>query len=786
MTAVINALRAPARVGGVLRNGRSYDTPEQMTEEWQCKKRDGKSVNFDVGKIRAALSRCFEAVELDHLAFGYASLSDVVDNILRRTLNSLAAETNYTPDVERIQRAVIQQLWSEGFFEAAEHYQNYRERHRLARVMRPASDETLRRVAEDQQHFPSDLSYYQFMSKFSRWNDNLKRRETWREAVYERIMPWLLNLDKVRGKLTAAEIERLTEAMYNLEASPAMRVVQMAGPALDRCHVGAYNCAYLPLCDLEALAEMLYILMQGSGVGFSVEDEYIQQLPRIKKQRNEPKVKIVVEDSTESWCESYLKVLKLLWDGYDFELDTSKVRKKGERLKTKGGRSSGPEPFHELCQFVRNVILDYQGRCIDDVAMQRIACFTGRIVQVGGVRRASLISLSELRSHGMRTIKSGEWWGDKSYWHDGKYLSMSNNSAVYDFDGDIPVGLFMDEWASIHRSKSGERGIFNRQAALNCRPPRRKAWKFGCNPCAEIILRAFQFCNLSIAIAREHDTEESLIRKVWAAAVFGKMQATATKYRYIRKEWKENCEEERLLGVDINGHADCPLLRYGAPGREQLMRRLKAVVDKVDEEFSIRFDIPRSAANTCIKPSGDSSLFFECASGLSPRFAAKQIRYVREDKESPVARFLIDSGVPHAEAPEDANLLVFGFPRQAPEGCTLRDDLTAVDQFNNWLQWKDNWAEHSVSATIYVGEREWPGLGAAVYDNIDKITGLAFLPRDNGVYRYAPNVELSEAEYEEFCAKFPKIDWSKLPNYEKEDQTTSSMTYACVGGACDM
>lgn len=757
--------------------------PEEIAANWTCKKRDGKVVPFDCAKISKALFKCFNKVnpvELLSTDDAVAQTEKLVSDVVLAVVNTVQAQKLECPDVETVQRLVIAQLWGKGLFDAAEHYQNYREAHRKARLTNPVPAEVQARVQADQKHFPTDLQYYQFMSKFSKWKEEDRRRETWKEATYERVLPWLLSIPQVRGKLTQAEQQELGDAMYNLEASPAMRVVQMAGPALDRCNVGAYNCSYQPITDLFSFPEMLYILMQGTGSGFSVENEYVSELPRIKKQKGLKPETIVVEDDTESWCDSYHRALQLLFDGFDFVPDTHKVRRKGSRLKTKGGRASGPEPLVRLLTFARALILSKQGRFLEDIDCHDLACMGGEIVQVGGVRRAALISLSELMSMLMRNAKSGSWWMDK------KFRSMANNSAVYDFDGPPPVEVFMEEWLALVKSKSGERGIFNRQAAMQHRPARRLPARFGCNPCAEIILRPWEFCNLSIVVARKDDTVESLKRKVRIAALFGKIQSCATEFRYIRRDWKDNCEEERLLGVDITGHADCPLLRFDNPDRAALLRDvLTPVVHAVDAEYSARFGVNRSAASTTVKPSGDSAVFFDCGSGVSPRFAKYQYRWVREGKNSPVSQFLIDNGVPYADAPENpAELNVFGFPRKSPEGAVLRDDMTAEQQFLNWLEWKKNWAEHSVSATIYVEDHEWPRLGALVYENIDQITGLAFLPKDNGIYAYSPNEELTEEQYNKAMETFPDLNWAKLPEYEKEDMTESSQVFACVGDKC--
>lgn len=756
------------------RNGTSW-TAEEMSAEWNCKKRDGKVVSFDCGKIRAALTKCFASDAVDY----HGNKEALVESLTLKVVNALAAQKDRVYEVETVQRHVIQQLWAEGLFDAAEHYQSYRERRTKERISHAVTPEVMERVKNDQKHFPTDLQYYQFIGKFSRWKEEEKRRETWSETCYDRVLPWLFK--QVEGKLTTGEQHELSQSMYNLEASPAMRVVQMAGPALDRCHVGAYNCAYSPIEDMFSLPEMLYILMQGSGHGFSVESDYVANFPRVKKQKGLKPDTYIVGDSTEDWCNGWHEGIQRWFDGHDLVFDTAPVRRKGTRLKTKGGRASGPEPLHELFNFGRNLFLSRQGKFLEDIDFHDLACKTGQIVQVGGVRRASEISLSDLLSLSMRNAKSGNWYETH------KHRTMANNSAVYDFEGGVPAEVFMEEWLALMKSRSGERGIFNRQAAYKCKPARRKLARFGCNPCAEILLRAYGFCNLSIVIARLWDTLETLKRKVRVATIFGLIQSTCTKFRYIRNEWKANCEDERLLGVDINGHADCPLLRFDAPGREAVIQQLKQVVHDTKMEFAPRFGINLSAADTTIKPGGDSGVFFNCASGVSPRFSEFQTRWVREEKDSPVAKFLIASGVPYGPAPEAPEaMLAFGFPLAAPPGSTKRNDMTAEQQFFNWLEWKRHWAEHSVSATIYVEPHEWPKLGAIVYEHIDEITGLAFLPKDNGIYTYAPNEELTEEQYRKNVANFPDLNWAKLQYYETEDMTQSAQTYACVGDRCGL
>lgn len=740
--------------------------------ELVCVKRDGRTVPFDWSKVQRAVTLCFNATGL--------SDPDTADAIAQGVVNTLTVTGQMAPSVEDVQRLVIQQLWARNLCQQAEQYQNYREQRRQARLRTPVRADVQERFDEMKRHFPTDLQAYQFMSKFSRWREGDRRRETWHETVYDRVCPWLFSLPG--AELTESEKAELSESMFKMETSPAMRVVQMAGPALEDCHVGAYNCSYHPLQDRRAFSELLYILMQGTGAGFSVEDEYISQLPRIRRQSGRTE-KLICQDNTESWCATFDRHLELLWDGWDTDVDTSLVRPKGARLYRKGGRSSGPEPLQELLSFTRAMFKARQGRFLEDIDAHDIVCKAGTIVQVGGVRRAAEISLSDIASRAMREAKSGSWYDAHTH------RTMANNSAVYDFPGGVPLELFMEEWLALVKSKSGERGIFNRRAAYEYSPKRRK-WglrKPGGNPCVEILLRAFQFCNVSIVIARLWDTKETLKQKVRLAAYFGKIQSLATDFRYIRREFHDNCVEERLLGVDITGHADCPLLRYGAPGRAELLRELAAIVGEVDRMLSARWGINVSAANTCVKPSGDSAVMFNCASGVSPWFDDHTMRWVREPKGTPVAKFLRDAGVPCGDAPErPSELAVFGFPRKAPEGATRRSDMTAIQQLENWLEWRECWAEHSVSCTVYVDDGEWFDVGAWVYKNIDKLTGVSFLPKDNGIYTYAPNESLSKEQYETAVARFPDLNWAKLSQYEDDDWTGARGTVSCAGpGGCD-
>lgn len=560
------------------------------------------------------------------------------------------------------------------------------------------------------------------------------------------------------------------------------------------------NCAYIELSSLKAFSELLYVLMQGTGCGFSVESEVIEQLPRIKRQKKRPATQHVIPDTTEGWCDALYVGLNAWHLGCDIVFDYSQIRPQGAVLKTKGGRASGPEPLKRLLTFVRDKVLSRQGACLTTLDAHDIACFCGDIVQVGGVRRAAEISLSDLDDMDMRRAKDQSvLFGTQ----DGKYTPrntqrfMANNSAVYTSK---PSAVeFMEEWLSLAKSGTGERGIFNREGVNKQLPKRRKKGRFGPNPCGEIMLRSRQFCNLSIAIARADDTVETLTNKVRLAAIFGTLQSTLTNFSYLSDEWKKNCEEERLLGVDITGQMDCQLLRpdmgYGSDTdgnsveRQELLRQLRQVAIETNAELAAKLGIKQSAAVTCVKPSGNSSVLFNCSSGLHARFAPYYIRRVRVGAYGPIAKVLKDAGVPYqpevGQSLDSATVLVFEFPVKSPEGAVTVDQLNAIDQLDNWLVLKRYYTEHNPSCTIYIAPDEWIEVGRWVYHNWDFIGGLSFLPKDGGAYDLAPHEAISREEYERRAAATPEIDYSKMARYEREDMTTSAQEYACVAGNCE-
>lgn len=638
--------------------------------------------------------------------------------------------------------------------------------------------------------FVTPVQALQYYDKYARYNHELGRRETWEETV-SRVMGFFRKqADKYKVQLPDQTWEDLSNAMFKLEAMPSMRIVQMAGPALERCNVGAYNCAYLPIDSWDSFGELLYVLMQGTGCGFSVEVEHVDSLPRIKRQKGNKPKKYIIPDTTIGWCDALTIGLKAWADGEDVAYDFSRIRPQGTVLKTKGGRASGPEPLKRLLTFAREKLLAHQGRRLNPIEAHDIACYCGDIVQVGGVRRAAEISLSDLDDRDLRDAKTGQFWLNNVQ------RAMANNSAVYN---ERPsASIFMEEWLALMKSGTGERGIFNRGGVIKGLPKRRAKRKdFGVNPCGEIILRPRQFCNLSIAVARPDDTVDTLARKVKLATFFGTLQSLLTDFQYLPKEWEENCEEERLLGVDITGQMDCPLLQPGltetdvwTTGRRDLLRSLQKVVVDTNAGIADEWGIQRSAAVTCIKPSGNSAQLFNCSSGLHPRYAKFYLRRLRIGSYTPISRLLKDAGVPWypevGQPADTASTLVFEFPIKAPDGAPTRHDMTALDQLENWLDWKQFYTEHNPSVTIYVEDHEWVSVGAWVYEHFDQIGGLSFLPKDGGMYELAPYEEITEAEYTKRAKALPAVDFGKLPDYEKEDMTEINREFACSGDKCEI
>lgn len=615
-----------------------------------------------------------------------------------------------------------------------------------------------------------------YKSRYARWIEEEKRRENWDETV-ERLVSYYAHQI---GGMDLETYSMLGDAIYNLEVMPSMRALMTSGPALDRCHVPAYNCAYLPVDSLRSFDETMYILMCGTGVGFSVEDEYVRQLPRIAEQFERTDTTITVADSKEGWARAFRELIALLVAGQLPRWDCSRVRPAGERLKTFGGRASGPQPLEDLFHFSCKLFQGAAGRRLTTLECHDLMCKVADIVVVGGVRRSAMISLSDVVDDRMREAKTGEWWGVAGH------RRLSNNSAVYN-SRKPDTALFLKEWKALYDSKSGERGFFSRYACQNVarRSGRRDAnYEFGTNPCSEIILRPFQFCNLTEVVVRAEDNLEGLMRKVRVAAILGTIQSTFTDFKYLRKIWKTQCEEERLLGVSLTGVCDNLELLSN-----ENLELLKAVVIATNKDWAGRLGINPATATTCVKPSGTVSQLVDSSSGLHTRHSDYYLRTIRADNKDPLTAFLKDSGVYYeADVMALDSTTVFYFPVKAPDGAMTRDNQTAIEALDLWKRLQDNWCEHKPSATINVREDEWMDVGAWVYKNFDTLSGVSFLPHDGGAYKQAPYQEITKEEYEDFLVKYPVpvFQWDILKDYEKEDHTTGSQELSCTGGACEV
>lgn len=630
--------------------------------------------------------------------------------------------------------------------------------------------------------FPTPYEEFIFKSRYARWREEEKRREDWNETVSR-----LVDYYAEASNLSVYDKDRLEiwDTIHNLEVMPSMRAMMTAGPALDRCHVAAYNCAYLPIDSIRSFDEAMYILMCGTGVGFSVENKYVNQLPRISEEFTRTDTVIKVGDSKEGWARSLRELLALLVSGRIPSWDVSSVRLEGERLKTFGGRASGPGPLVELFEFASDLFQKSAGRRLTSLECHDLMCKVGTVVVVGGVRRSALISLFDVTDDRMSLSKSGVWWDEPGITRHG-YRSIANNSGVYE-NRRPDTGFFMKKWKDLYDSNSGEPGIFSRAACQRIagRNGRRDPdHDFGTNPCSEIILRPFQFCNLTEVVVRPNDTVESLSRKVRIATILGTIQSTFTEFKYLRAIWRKNCEEERLLGVSLTGILDNPEIL-----NEETLTALREVAVNVNKEWAEKLGVPDSTAITCVKPSGTVSQLVDSASGLHPRHSKFYLRTVRADNKDPLTVFLKDAGVYWEEdVTSPSTTSVFYFPRESPESAVVRDDVTALKQLEVWKLLQEHWCEHKPSATVYVKEDEWLNVGAWVYENFDYISGIAFLPYDGGTYKQAPYQELNEEEYRSWMEKnpSPKINFDDLRFYETQDNTTGSQELACTGNACDV
>lgn len=619
-------------------------------------------------------------------------------------------------------------------------------------------------------------------SRYSRFLDDKGRREHWHETC-NRYMQFISKqlLAKHNYKMDEKLYDELYNAIHDLEVMPSMRAMMTAGDALARDNTAGYNCSYLPIDDVKSFDEAMYILLCGTGVGFSVEHKYVNKLPEVPT-LFESNTTIAVSDSKAGWAKALRQLIALLYSGEVPKWDVSKVRPAGTRLKTFGGRASGPEPLVSLFEFVTSKFKGASGRKLTSLECHDIMCKIGEVVVVGGVRRSAMISLSDLRDDRMRHAKSGQWWEREGQ------RALANNSAS--FNERPTVGEFMSEWLALYQSYSGERGIFSREAAkatVKKNNRRDSGHEFGTNPCSEIILRPYQFCNLTEVVARANDDEGSLKRKVRLASILGTFQSTLTDFPYLRKIWQKNTEEERLLGVSITGILDCTLLNNtNDNGLSSRLEMLRDVAVATNKEFASSLDIPQSTAVTCVKPSGTVSQLVDSASGIHARHSKWYIRRVRNDNKDPITNFMKEKGVysePDVMKPHDTT--VFSFPIKSPEGCVTRDELDSFAHLKLWLTYQRHWCEHKPSVTIYVKEDDWPSVGAWVWQHFDEISGISFLPWDGGSYRQAPYEEVNEVVYNELLKLTPSsIDWDGF--MENTDNVEGAQQLACSAGVCEI
>ena len=631
----------------------------------------------------------------------------------------------------------------------------------------------------------TDYQSFIHQSRYSRWLEEEGRRETWQETVTRLLDFYRSFLKNNHGYSIPEELYTdLYVAIVTMQVMPSMRAMMTAGPALERNHIAAYNCSYLPVDSPRSFDECLYILMHGTGVGFSVERQFINQLPTIPDQFESSETCIVVQDSKEGWFRSFKELINLLYAGQLPQWDMSKIRPQGAKLKTFGGRASGPEPLNELFKFTSNMFKNAEGRKLNSLECHDLMCKIADVVVVGGVRRSALISLSNLSDDRMRHAKSGDWWNTEPQ------RSFANNSVCYT-DG-LDTGSFLREWSSLYDSKSGERGIFNRNAAQAqaAKYGRREAdIEYGTNPCSEIILRPKQFCNLSEVVVRAEDTLTTLLNKVELATILGTIQSTFTDFKGLGRQWAKNTEEERLLGVSLTGILDNAMLANKTKDNlPQILSDLREYCVDVNRKFSKQFNIESSAAITCVKPSGTVSQLVDAASGIHPRHSEYYIRTVRADKKDPLTLFMTDEGFPvEDENKKPETTAVFSFPIKAPKDAITRHDMSAVDHLNIWSIYAEHWCEHKPSITVSVKENEWLEVGAFVYKNFSTMSGVSFLPMSEHIYEQAPYQDCTKQEYEKLLKRMPKsIDWKKLGKYEREDNTISSQTFNCVGDFCEV
>jgi ribonucleoside-diphosphate reductase alpha chain len=751
-------------------------------------KRDGRVVPFDIEKIANAIYKGMISSNE-----GSQEESALVANKVYGELVRIAKKfKNFIPTVEGVQDVVEAELMRSDYIKTAKHYVLYRDERSQIRAKGLDVPDNVKKLANDsKKYFRNSLGEFVYYRTYSKWIDDESRRETWIETVGRYISFMKENLG---NKLTDKEYEEVRESILKQEAMPSMRLLQFAGPAARKTNVCAYNCSFIAPESFQDLSEIMYISMCGSGVGFSVESVAVQKFPQIMIQSGEKASTFIVPDSREGWADSLTLGMKTWASGKDIDFDFSQLRPAGARLKTMGGKSSGPEPLRKLLSFTKEIMLARQGRRLRNIDIHDIACMIGECVVSGGVRRSALISLSDLDDSDVRDAKKG------AFYMTHPHRALANNSAIYLTK---PTNEeFLKEWMALIESKSGERGIFNRGSLAKTLPERRlkvlKEYKgyfdvsgntivgtMGTNPCGEIILQSKQFCNLSEIVARAEDTEATLMKKIKIATIIGTYQSSLTNFTYLSKEWKEHCEKERLLGVSITGQWDSPAVR-----KPEVMRRLLAETITVNKEFSKRFGINESTCITAVKPSGNLSQTVDCSSGMHPRYAKYYIRRVRISTTDNLFKMLKDQGIPHfpevGQTAENATTYVLEFPVKAPGGAVFKDDQTAIQQLEYWKMVKENYTEHNPSITISVGNDEWIEVANWVYKNWDIVGGLSFLPREDHVYQLAPYEKIDEKRYKELAKRFEHIDYSKIITYEKQNELDLKKELACVGGVCEV
>lgn len=743
-------------------------------------KRNGIIVPFDMEKIRSAVNKAMLASRE-----GSPKEVELVANRVYMELVRIEKHhKNFIPTVEGIQDTVEQELILADYIKSAKHYILYREERSRLRSHDIVVPEHVRKLTtESKKYFRNPLAEFIYYRTYAKWIEDEGRRETWIETIDRYIDFMRKNLG---SKLKENEYKEVREAILNQEVMPSMRLLQFAGKAAETTNVCSYNCSFIAPSTFQDFGDIIYISMCGTGVGFSVESKNIQALPQVKNQTGKKLTTHVVPDSKEGWADAFVLGMKTWFAGEDIDFDYSRLRPAGARLKTMGGKSSGPQPLIDLINFTRSRILARQGRHLRNIDAHDIICKIGECVVAGGVRRSALISLSDLDDIEMRDAKKGQFWLNESQ------RMLANNSAVYNTK---PTETqFLKEWLALMQSGTGERGIFNRESLYKTLPKRRleKSRDYigdmGVNPCGEVILRSGQFCNLSEVIARPEDTEKSLMRKIRVATILGTYQSSLTNFAYLTKHnktWKNNCEAERLLGVSLTGQWDSKVARNG-----DVLNRLKKEVIRQNKIYAKRFGIGESTAVTSVKPSGTVSQVVDCASGMHPRHAPYYIRRVRISATDALFKMLKDQGVPYhpevGQTMDNATTFVFDFPMKSPEGSIFKDDLTALDQLEHWKTVKTKYTEHNPSVTISVGDNEWIEVAHWLYHNWDIVGGLSFLPRSNHIYQLAPYETISKKKYKELASKMPDIDFSKIVTYELKDETEVKNELACVAGICEL